>query len=59
MTDGAKQHFKNRFQISNLMQHQADFGLSAEWHFTATAHGKSAYDGIGAAFKREVYRASL
>lgn len=59
MTDGAKQHFKNRFQVANLIQHQADFGLSAEWHFSATAHGKSAYDGIGATFKREVYRASL
>lgn len=59
MTDGAKQHFKNRYQISNLRQHQADFALSAEWHFSASAHGKSAYDGIGAAFKREAYRASL
>lgn len=59
MTDGAKQHFKNRFQIANLRQHQADFGLSAEWHYTATAHGKSSYDGIGGAFKREAYRASL
>ena len=58
-TDGAKQHFKNRFQIANLINHQTDFNLVAEWHFSISAHGKSAFDGIGAFFKREAYRASL
>lgn len=59
MTDGAKQHFKNRFQMANLINHEDDFGVKAEWHFCATAHGKSCYDGLGAIFKREAYRASL
>lgn len=59
MTDGAKQHFKNRFQIANLVNHENDFGVETEWHITAIAHGKSGYDGIGATFKREAYRASL
>lgn len=59
MTDGAKQHFKNKFQIANLVHHKEDFNVQAEWHFSATAHGKSAYDGIGAVFKREAYKASL
>jgi len=59
MTDGAKQHFKNKFQIANLVHHKHDFNIQAEWHYTATAHGKSAYDGIGATFKREAYKASL
>jgi len=59
MTDGAKQHFKNRYQITNLIHHEEDFGIKAEWHYSATAHGKSAYDGIGGTFKREAYRASL
>ena len=59
VTDGAKQHFKNRFQIANLLHHEKDFGIEAEWHFCATAHGKSCYDGLGAIFKREAYRASL
>ncbi|KYN00525.1 hypothetical protein ALC62_09899 [Cyphomyrmex costatus] len=59
ITDGAKQHFKNRFQIANLANHKEDFGLDAEWHYSATAHGKSGYDGIGATFKREAYTASL
>jgi len=57
MTDGAKQHFKNRYQ--NLMMHEADFGVQAEWHCHATAHGKGAPDGIGAIFKREATRHSL
>lgn len=59
VTDGAKQHFKNRYQIANLLCHEDDFQVEAEWHFCATAHGKSCYDGIGATFKREAYRASL
>ncbi|KAJ8678381.1 hypothetical protein QAD02_014168 [Eretmocerus hayati] len=59
MTDGPKQHFKNRFQMSNLLEHEKDFGIAAEWHFCPTAHGKSGYDGLGATFKREAIRASL
>ena len=59
MTDGAKQHFKNKYQMANLLNHEKDFGIKAEWHFSATAHGKSSYDGIGAIFKREARRFSL
>lgn len=59
ITDGAKQHFKNRFQISNLLHYLEDFGVEAEWHYSATSHGKSGYDGVGATFKRAAYRASL
>ena len=33
--------------------------VDAEWHFSATSHGKSACDGLGAIFKREAYKASL
>jgi len=59
MTDGAKQHFKNRYQIANLIHHKEDFGIKVEWHYSATVHGKSAYDGIDETFKREAYRANL
>lgn len=59
VSDGAKQHFKNRFQMCNLMYHKKDFDIDAEWHCSATAHGKSATDGIGALLKREATRASL
>lgn len=59
VSEGAKQHFKNRYQLSNLKHHKEDFGIEAEWHFTPTAHGKSGIDGLAACFKREVRRESL
>lgn len=58
-TDGAKQHYKNCFNMANLMHHEDDFGVKAEWHFHATAHGEGACDGVGAALKRGATRASL
>lgn len=42
----------------NLIQHLDDFDIEAEWHYSATAHGKNAYNGLGA-LKREAYRQSL
>lgn len=59
LTDGAGQHFKNKSNFQNLLFHQKDFGVEAEWHFYATAHGKGACDGIGANLKRGAKRASL
>lgn len=59
VSDGAKQHFKNRFQMANVLNHNEDFGISAEWHFTTTSHGKGGHDGLAACFKREARRASL
>lgn len=44
-SDGAAMHFKNKFNILNLTFHEIDFGIPAEWIFTATSHGKSACDG--------------
>lgn len=45
--------------LVNLCHHEQDFGISAEWHFYATAHGKSTCDGIGGTLKRLAARASL
>jgi hypothetical protein len=39
----------------NWAYHESDFGISAAWNFSATAHGKEPVDGIGAALK---YRAT-
>ena len=36
-----------------------DFGIPAEWHFHATAHGKGPCEGIGGNLKRLAARASL
>jgi len=58
-SDGAKQHFKNRYQMSSLMSHKRDFGIDTEWYFFAIAHGKDSCDGFGAVVKREATRASL
>lgn len=58
-SDGASAHYKNRKNFVNLCYHEEDFGISAEWHFTATAHGKGACDGIGGTLKRSAARASL
>ncbi|KAJ8943495.1 hypothetical protein NQ318_016275 [Aromia moschata] len=33
--------------LLNLLYHEEDFGIKAEWNFFATAHGKGACDGIG------------
>ena len=43
----------------NLIRHKVDFGLEACWRFTATGHGKSAGDGIGAVLKSTTRRATL
>lgn len=58
-TDGAAQHFKNKYNFQNLIHHYEDFSVEVEWHFHATAHGKNACDGIGASVKSNARRASL
>ncbi|KAJ8677518.1 hypothetical protein QAD02_013305 [Eretmocerus hayati] len=59
VTDGASQYFKNKSNFANLVAHERDFGVVAEWHFHATAHRKGACDGIGANLKRGAKQASL
>ena len=58
-SDGASSQYKNYKNISNLCHHKQDHDVSAEWHFFATSHGKSACDGVGGTVKRLVARASL
>ncbi len=43
----------------NLCNHEKDFDVKAEWHFSATSHGKGACDGVGGTVKRLAARASL
>ena len=57
--DGAASQYKNRKNFINLCHHEDDFGIPAEWHFSATSHGKSACDGLGGTVKRLAARASL
>lgn len=51
-SDGCKSEYKNCKNLFNLSQHFSNFGIHAEWLFTATAHGKGPSDGVGATFKR-------
>ena len=58
-SDGAASQYKNRKNFLNLCHHRNDFGIPAEWHFSATSHGKGACDGLGGTVKRLAARASL
>ena len=58
-SDGAASQYKNRKNFINLCHHEEDFGVAAEWHFSATSHGKGACDGVGGTVKRLAARASL
>ena len=51
-SDGAAQHFKQRFTISKATLIP---DICVYWHFFATSHGKGAVDGIGGTIKRQVY----
>jgi hypothetical protein len=56
---GSTAQYKNNFFFNNLLHHDEDFNIKAEWHFFASSHGKNAYDGIGGCVKRLAARASL
>ena len=51
-SDGAASQYKNRKNFLDLCLHRDDFGISAEWHFSATSHGKGACDGLGGTVKQ-------
>ena len=43
VSDGCAGQYKNRFNFTNMCQHNADFNLTCEWHFFATSHGKMSF----------------
>lgn len=57
--DGSAAQYKNKNNFLNLALHEEDFNIKAEWHFSATAHGKGPCDGVGGSIKRLAARASL
>ena len=57
--NGAASQYKNRKNFINLANHEADFGMPADWHFFATSHRKGPCDGVGGTVKRLAARASL
>lgn len=54
-SDGCAAQFKNKYTLSNLRYMKEDYGVTGEWHFFATSHGKGAVDGIGGLLKRIVW----
>lgn len=58
-SDGSSAQYKNFKNFVNLCYHKQDYGLTAEWNFFATSHGKNVCDGIGGTIKRLATRASL
>ncbi|KAG8237637.1 hypothetical protein J437_LFUL013615 [Ladona fulva] len=58
-SDGASSQYKNKKNFINLCYHEEDFGITAEWHFFATSHGKGPCDGTGGTLKRLAAKASL
>ena len=58
-SDGATSQYKNKENFLNLCYHEADFGVPAEQHFSATSHRKNTCDCVGGTVKRLAARASL
>lgn len=57
-SDGAAQHFKSKYMwmfITSLLEK----GITVNWHYSATSHGKGAVDGIGGTVKRAVHSALM
>ena len=58
-SDGCSKQYKNKKNFLNLAYHVADFGVQADWSFSATSHGKGPWDGLAGSVKREAALESL
>lgn len=58
-SDGCSGQYKNRFCMGNVLRHRREYGIDAEWHFHATAHGKNRCDAIGGIVKSVAFRATI
>ena len=58
-TDGCAEQYKNLKNFINLANHKKDFGIDADWLFSATGHGKGPWDGLAGSAKREAALESL
>ena len=50
-SDGNGAQYKNYKNFSDLIHHQGNFGIFAEWNFSATSHSKGPCDGVGGIVK--------
>ena len=58
-SDGPYTQFKNQYNFTNLLLHQRDHGMPADWNFFATLHGKGENDGASGDIKNAVWRKAL
>ena len=58
-SDGCFKQYKNKKNFLNLAYHASDFGVLADWSFSATSHGKGPWDGLAGSAKREAALESL
>ena len=58
-SDGCSKQYKNKKNFLNLTFHEVDFGVPANWAFSATSHGKGPCDGVAGCAKREAALESL
>lgn len=58
-SDGAGGQYKNKKNLYNISTYKSEYGFGVQWHCFATSHGKSACDGIGGSFKRELRREAI
>ena len=58
-SDGSCAQYKNYKNFANLIFHVQDFGITTEWNFFATFHGKNLCHGVGGTVKHLATRAGL
>lgn len=51
LSDGSGEQYKNKYNIKNLLMHEADFEIEGAWVFFVTSHGKSLCDSSGGTIK--------
>ena len=54
-SDGASQHFKQKYMMTYITSLLQSKGLTVNWHFFAATHGEGAVDGVGGTVKRAVH----
>ena len=57
--DRPSSQFKNQYNFANLLLHQKDHGMPADWNFFATSHGKGENCSAGGDVKNAVWRKVL
>ena len=58
-SDGPSSQFKNQYNFTNLLLHQRDHGMPADWNFFTTSHRKGENNTAGADIKNAVWRKVL